>query len=149
MRSLWMYAAAASAAVALAWWLVFQPRINLSRTQLEHTQQQLADMRALDVQRVEVINAQNKQLSAVLINEQRNRELLAQINSQSRAQTQALTELKRNDKKIMDYLDQPVPAELGRLYQRSETTNPVKYRQPPNVRTDLVPTTGTASPASK
>ena len=77
MRSLQISAAAALVAVALSWWLAFQPRIDLQATQLEHALQQLASAGLLDRERVSVIEAQAEQLAAVLENEQRNRVLLA------------------------------------------------------------------------
>lgn len=149
MRSLALYAAVAVAAVLLAWWLAFQPRMELASTQLDHAYQQLAAAGLLDTERVAVIEAQADQLANVLLAEQHNRQLLAQIATQGRVHSEALQELKRNDKTILDYLDQPVPADLGRLYQRAATTDPATYRQPPQVPADTLPTAGTQSPAGE
>lgn len=149
MRSLALYAAVAVTAVLLAWWLIFQPRMELASTQLDHAHQQLADAGLRDMERVAVIDAQADQLANVLLAEQHNRQLLAQLATQGRAHSEALQELKRNDKTILDYLDQPVPADLGRLYQRAATTDPATYRQPPQVPADTLPTAGTQSPAGE
>lgn len=148
MRSLALNAAAALAAVALAWWLAFQPRIDLQATQLEHALQQLAAAGLLDQQRLATIDQQAEQLAAALENEQRNRALLTEISNQSRAHSAALQELKRNDQTVMDYLHQPVPADLGRLYQRTATADPAAYRQSAQVPIDGLPTSSAQSPAS-
>ncbi|HAB91913.1 MAG TPA: hypothetical protein DCF43_06205, partial [Pseudomonas sp.] len=95
--------------------------------------------------RVAIIEAQSQQLAGVLAAELKNRELLQALANQSRAQSQALEELKRNDETIAEYLRAPVPASLGRLYQRATTTSPGDYRQPSELRTDTVPTARTAS----
>lgn len=138
MRSLYTYVASAAAAVAAAWWLVFSPRLELANAQLAHADQQLADAQRLDAERVTIIKAQTDQLGRVLLAEQQNRELLAQIASLGRAHTRAIQELKKNDEKIVDYLRQPVPVGIGRLYQRAETTDPSAYRQPADVPADSV-----------
>lgn len=149
MRSLAMNVAVALAAIALTWWLAFQPRLELAATNLDRTQQQLDAARQLDADRVSVIRAQAGQLALVLQNELKNRELLAQIASQGRAQSAALQELKRNDKAILEYLDQPVPADLGRLYQRAGGADPAAYRQQADVRTDALPSASKASAAGE
>lgn len=137
------------AAAALMWWLAAMPRLELAATQLDHAQQQIADARQLDDDRVAVIEAQAGQLALVLQNELKNRELLAQIASQGRAQSAALQELKRNDKTILEYLDQPVPTDLGRLYQRAGGTDPAAYRQQAAVRSGTLPATESPSPAGE
>ena len=145
MRSLYVTLAAVVVAVAAAWQFAFQPRLELASSQLDHAYQQLAASGLLDRERVAVIEVQAEQLSVLLENEIRNRELLAQIAHQGRAHSAALQELKHNDKQIMDYLDQPVPVELGRLYQRTATTDPGAYRQSAKVPTDVVPASGASN----
>ena len=149
MRSLYLPAGAAVLAVALAWLLVFSPRLELASTQLDHALQQLAAAGLQDIQRMAVIEAQAEQLASVLLAEQQNRALLAQLASQGRAHTQALQELKRHDEKIIDYLRQPVPAELGRLYQRPETTDPAGYRKQAGLPAGTVPPASTAGTGGK
>ena len=147
MQRLTAYTAAALAIAALTWWLVAMPRIELAQAHLEHAHQQLAAAGLLDRERVAVIESQSEQLAGVLIAELKNRELLQTLTNQSRAQSQALEELKRNDETIAEYLRAPVPASIGRLYQRAATTDPSDYRKPSSVRTDPMPAASTASTA--
>lgn len=149
MRSLYLSAGAALAAVLAAWLLAFKPRIELAAVQLDTAHQQLAAAGLLDMERLAVIEAQAGQLAAVLENELKNRQLLAEIEMRGRAHSAALQELKRNDKTILDYLHQPVPADLGRLYQRTGGTDPATYRQPPAVSADALPAAGPAAAAGE
>ena len=145
MQRLIIYAVSALAVSMLTWWLIASPRIELAQTQLDHAHQQLAAAGLLDRERVAVIESQSEQLAGVLIAELKNRELLQTLTNQSRAQSQALEELKRNDETIAEYLRAPVPASIGRLYQRAATTDPSAYRHSSQVRTDPVPTASKAS----
>lgn len=139
MQRLIIYMSAALVVAALTWWLAALPRIELA--ELNHTiaTDRVAELERLDKERVELIKQQQSQILKITENERRNRELLQTIAGQSRAQSRALEELQRNDETIAEYLRSPVPADLGRLYQRSETTDPSAYRQSPEVRTDPVP----------
>lgn len=145
MQRLIIYAVSALAVAALTWWLIASPRIELAQTHLDNAQQKLAAAGELDQERVAIIEAQSQQLAGVLAAELKNRELLQELANQSSAQSLALEDLKRNDETIAEYLRAPVPANLGRLYQRAATTDPRDYRQSPQVRTDPVPTASTAS----
>jgi len=145
MQRLIIYAISALAVAVLTWWLIASPRIELAQTHLGHAQQQLADAGQLDQERVAIIEAQSQQLAGVLAAELKNRELLQELANQSRAQSSALEDLKRNDETIAEYLRAPVPASLGRLYQRASTTDPRDYRKPSSVRTDPMPAASAAS----
>lgn len=145
MQRLILYVAAALAIAAATWWLIALPRIELAQTQFDHAQQQLTAAGLLDQERVAIIEAQSQQLAGVLAAELKNRELLQALANQSRAQSRALEELKRNDETIAEYLRSPIPSDLGRLYQRAGTTNPSAYRQQTKVRTGPVPASGTSS----
>lgn len=145
MQRLIIYAVSALVVAGLTWWLVAAPRIELAQTHLDHAQQQLIAAGLLDQERVAIIEAQSQQLAGVLAAELKNRELLQALANQSRAQSQALEELKRNDETVAEYLRAPVPASLGRLYQRAETTDPGAYRQSPAVRADSLPAASTTS----
>ena len=149
MQRLIIYAVSALAVAALTWWLIASPRIELAQTQFDHAQQQLTAAGLLDQERVAIIEAQSQQLAGVLAAELKNRELLQALANQSRAQSQALEELKRNDETIAEYLRAPVPASLGRLYQRATTTDPSAYRQSPELRIDPVPAASATSTAGK
>lgn len=139
MQRLIIYAVSALVVAGLTWWLIASPRIELAQTHLGHAQQQLADAGQLDQERVAIIESQSQQLAGVLAAELKNRELLQELANQSSAQSLALEELKRNDETIAEYLRAPVPASLGRLYQRAATTDTSAYRQPPELRADSVP----------
>lgn len=137
-----VYAAAVIASAVLTWWLVAIPRIELVELGHATAAAKVAELQQLDAQRVETIEKQQAQLTAVTENELRNRELLQIIAGQSRAQSRALQELKRNDETIAEYLRGAVPVDLGRLYQRTATADPRDYRQSPIVQSDTVSTTG-------
>lgn len=145
MQRLIIYAAAALAIAAATWWLIALPRIELA--ELNHTiaTDRVAELERLDDQRVELIKHQQSQIIETQENERRNRELLQTIAGQSRAQSRALEELKRNDETIAEYLRSPVPADLGRLYERTETTDTSAYRQPPELRANSVRVTSATS----
>lgn len=145
MQRLIIYAGATLAIAAATWWLIALPRIELA--ELNHTiaTDRVAELERLDDQRVELIQNQQLQILEITENERRNRELLQTIAGQSRAQSRALEELKRNDETIAEYLRSPVPADLGRLYQRAATTDPSAYRQQTEVRADPVSTARAAS----
>ena len=149
MQRLILYVSAALAVAALTWWLIALPRIELA--ELNHTTAaaKVIELQQLDDQRVALIQNQQLQILEITENERRNRELLQTIAGQSRAQSRALEELKRNDETIAEYLRSPVPADLGRLYQRAATTNPSAYRQQTEVRTGPVPAASASSTAGK
>ncbi len=122
MQRLIIYSVSALVVAGLTWWLIASPRIELAQTHLGHAQQQLEAAGQLDQERVAIIEAQSQHLAGVLAAELKNRELLQELANQSSAQSLALEDLKRNDETIAEYLRSPVPADLGRLYERTETT---------------------------
>lgn len=141
MQRLALYAIAALLAAGLTWWLIALPRIELAELNNDIAAAKVAELQQLDVQRVDLIRDQQLQIIEITENERRNRELLQAIAGQSRAQSRAIEELKRNDETIAEYLRSAVPVELGRLYQRTGTTDPGAYRQSSEMRTDPVLTT--------
>lgn len=149
MRKLSLYALTALAGAAALWLLIAAPRIELAQDRLASAQGKIKAAELLDENRLAVIQAQAGQLSSMLQAETKNRELLAQLASQSRAHTAALQELKQNDEAIYDYLRQPVPDALGRLYQRPEATDPSSYRAAQTVSADTVHASGAPSAANK
>ena len=140
-----IYAAAALVIAAATWFLIATPRIELAELSHATAAAKVTELLQLDVQRVETIEKQQAQLTAVTENELRNRELLQSIAGQSRAQSRALQELKRNDETIAEYLRGTVPADLGRLYQRTTTADPRDYRQSSVVQSDTVSTAGAST----
>lgn len=144
-----IYAAIALAVAAATWFLIAIPRIELAELNHSIATERVAMLEQLDVQRVDLIRDQQMQIIEITENERRNRELLQTIAGQSRAQSRALEELKRNDETIAEYLRAPVPASLGRLYQRPATTDPSDYRKPPELRIDSVPASSASSATDK
>lgn len=135
-----------AAVVALAvWFLVAVPRIELAELGQATANTKVLELQRLDVERIDLIQNQQLQILDITENARRNRELLQTIAGQSRAQSRALQELKQNDKTIADYLRTGVPADLGRLYQRTATTDPSAYRQSRGVPTNTVYSAGSAS----
>lgn len=141
------YAIIAAIAVAALWFLVAAPRIDLAELNHSIATERVAALELLDEQRINLIQYQQLQILEITENERRNRELLQTIAGQGRAQSRALEELKRNDETIADYLRSAVPADIGRLYQRTETTDPGTYRQSPSVPADAVRSAGAGAVA--
>lgn len=141
------YAIIAALSCAAAWFLIAAPRIELTELNHKHATDRVAALELLDEQRVELIQNQQLQIIEITDNEKRNRELLQVISAQGRAQSRALEELKRNDETIAEYLRAAVPADIGRLYQRTETTHPSAYRQSPSVPADAVRSAGAGAVA--
>lgn len=74
--------------------------------------------------------------------------LKGDIRSQGRKIDQAIQQVKENDQAVRDYLSQPVPDALGRLFIRPATTDPRLYGiglEGGTVQPDTVPTAGTPS----
>lgn len=143
------YLAAAFAIAALTWWLVASPRIELAQAQRATATAKIIELQLLDDQRVALIKSQQLQIIEVTENERRNRELLQTIAGQSRAQSRAIEELKRNDETIAEYLRAAVPVGIGRLYERPATTDPGAYRQSPSVPASAVQSSSAESAADK
>ena len=138
MQRMILYAGAALAVAAFTWWLLALPRIELAELNHATAAAKVTELQQLDDQRVKLIEHQQSQIIEITDNEKRNRELLQTIAGQSRVQFRALQELKRNDESIAEYLRSAVPPDLGRLYQRTATTDPSTYRQPAIVPADVM-----------
>lgn len=136
------YAIIAAITGAALWLLIAAPRIDLAELNHSIATERVAALELLDEQRINLIQYQQLQILEITENERRNRELLQTIAGQGRAQSRALEELKRNDETIAEYLRSAVPADIGRLYQRTETTDPGTYRQSPSVPADAVRSAG-------
>lgn len=136
-----------AAGAAVAWWGM-SPRIDLEAERAGRAEQQLAASQAVvEQQRVALERAQVQadQLKQI----QQRMQLLSQtVTRNAAAHGRALEELKRNDQAVADYLAAAVPADLGRLYERPETTDPAEYRAPALLRADPVPPAGPAAAGS-
>ncbi|MNJ71461.1 hypothetical protein D3C77_680050 [compost metagenome] len=90
---------------------------------------------------LQAVQVQAEQVNEISRNIAKLRQDVARYNS---AQDKALEELRQNDKNVEEYLRGPVPAALGRLYERPETTDPAAYGSPAVMRAGPLPTTGQA-----
>ncbi len=145
MQRLMIYAIGALVVAGLTWWLVAVPRIELAELGQATADTKVIELQLLNDQRTDLIRDQQLQILDITENERRNRELLQTIAGQSRAQSRALKELQQNDQTIADYLRTGVPADLGRLYQRTATTDPSTYRQPSSMPANTVHSASTPS----
>lgn len=126
---------------ALAWWGL-SPRIDLQAQRADRAELSLADAeRMVDLQ-AGVLAEQQRQIGQVTELDRQFRKLTQDIHQSAAAQAAAIEELKRHDQAVADYLRNPVPAALGRLYERPETTDPRTYRMPTGVPAGGVPVAG-------
>lgn len=136
-----------AAGAGITWWGM-APRVDLEAERAGRAEQQLAASQAVvEQQRVALERAQVQadQLQQI----QQRMQLLSQtVTRNAAAHGRALEELKRNDQAVADYLATAVPADLGRLYERPETTEPAEYRAPALLRADPVPPAGSAAAGS-
>lgn len=137
-----------AAGAGVTWWGM-APRIDLEAERAGRAEQQLAASQAVVEQQrlaLERAQAQADQLQQI----QQRMQLLSQtLTRNAAAHGRALEELKRNDQAVADYLAAAVPADLGRLYERPETTDPAAYRAPDGVQPGAVPATAAGSASGK
>lgn len=141
--------AALVAGTAGATWWAISPRIELQSTRADRAEQDLADERALTALQARVLEAQQASFARLDGVEQRMQHLGQTLQRNASAHNRALEELKRNDQAIADYLAQSVPAGLGLLYARPETTDPAAYIAPPTVQPGAVPPAGPRTAAGE
>lgn len=133
---------------ALAWWGL-SPRIDLQAQRADRAELSLADAeRMVDLQ-AGVLAEQQRQIGQVTELERQFRQLAQDIHQNAAGQAAAIEELKRHDPAVADYLHAPVPAALGRLYERPETTDPRAYRMPTGVPAGGVPAAGAPGSAEQ
>lgn len=137
------------AGTAGATWWVASPRIELQTQRADRAEQDLDRERDLTALQARVLEAQQGQFERLAAVELSMQQLGQTIQRNASAHNRALEELKRNDKAITDYLAQPVPAGLGLLYSRPETTDPAAYVGPPTVQPGAVPPTGPPTAAGE
>lgn len=135
--------ACAGAGGAVAWWGL-SPRIELAQheaaNQAKHLQE-AQDRLRVQAEQLNAAQAQaerNNQVDRALAN------IRDSISQYSNAQLRALQELRQHDEEVANYLRGTVPARLGRLYERPETTDPAAYGSPALLRGDAVHTPGAA-----
>ncbi|HBO5822666.1 hypothetical protein DZA14_32350 [Pseudomonas aeruginosa] len=94
--------------------------------------QQLIDLQA------GVLAEQQRQLGRVADIERQTRQLGQALEIQGTRHAAALRELKENDQDVRDWLRAGIPAGLGRMYGRPETTDPSAYRAAGQVPADAM-----------
>jgi hypothetical protein len=130
------------------WWAT-SPRIELQATRADRAEQDLAGERELTALQARVLEAQQASFARLDRVEQGMQQLGQTLQRNASIHNRALEELKRNDQTIADYLAEPVPARLGLLYARPETTDPAAYVPPPAVQHGAVPPTGPPTAAGE
>lgn len=125
-------------AAGVAWWGM-APRIDIEAQRADTAQSDLAQAQQLIELQAGVLEQQQKTLGDLADLERRLLLLGQAVDRNRAAQAAAFAELKRNDKTVADYLAGAVPAALGRLYERPETTDPSAYTAPAGVQPGAVP----------
>ena len=122
----------------VVWWGM-TPRIDIEAQRADTAQANLDKAEQLIELQADVLAQQQKSLGDLAEIERRMQLLDQAVDRNRAAQVAAFAELKRNDKAVADYLIGAVPAALGRLYERPETTDPVAYAAPHGVQPGAVP----------
>lgn len=155
MSARWRYAALAlvcllliALGASLVWWGL-SPRIDLQSQRADVAEKAAGDAQQMVDLQAGVLAEQQRQIGVVTEIFQRIRLLEQAASVNARAQSAAFEELRRNDQVVAEYLRGIVPAGLGRLYERPETTNPATYRSPTVLPADSVPTASSAGGAGQ
>lgn len=128
-----LLAALVAGSAGATWWAI-SPRIDMQAARAARAEQDLGREQDLTAMQARVLEAQQGQFERLAAVELSMQQLGQTIQRNASAHNRALEELKRNDKAITDYLAQPVPAGLGLLYARPETSDPAAYAAPPAVQ---------------
>ena len=139
----WLIAVAAMIGAA---WFIFSPRIDLQSQRADRAEQDLQEARELIETQALVLVGQQQELGRIEEIGRQMQALQQQVGTNARNQSREFEELKSNDQSIVDYLAKHVPADLGMLYARPETTDPAAYRTPAAVQPDSVPAPSPAAP---
>ena len=146
---LWLLGVVASAAIGagVMWWGL-APRIDLAEQGKAHVDQLLIERdRLLEAQGLELQNRQVLITSLEHI-QRSQRELDQAVRRAAQQHSKDLQELKK-DEAIADYLSADVPARLGSLYQRPETTDPAAYTRRHTVPPNTMPPASSSTVADK
>lgn len=125
----------------IAWWII-SPRIELETQRADRAEKDLAKEQELTAMQALVLEGQQHEIDRAADIDRGIKLLEQTIKQQASRQDRAIEELKRNDQTIMDYLAEPVPADLGMLYSRPDTTDPAAYRAAQPVQPGAVPAAG-------
>jgi LysB family phage lysis regulatory protein len=121
----------------IAWWIV-SPRIELQVQRAERAEADLAKEQELTKVQALGLEGQQREIDRAADIDRGLKLLQQTITQQGRRQDRAIEELKRNDQTILDYFALPVPADVGVLYARPDTTDPAAYRAHSDVRPGAV-----------
>lgn len=121
----------------IAWWII-SPRIELETQRADRAETDLAKEQELTAMQALVLEGQQREIDRAADIDRGIKLLEQTITQQGRQQSRAIEELKRNDETIADYLRTAVPAALGLLYARPDTTDPAAYRANSDVRPGAV-----------
>lgn len=146
--SVFLAAALLACGAALVWWGL-APRIDLQAARAERAEVALEDARQMIDLQAGVLAEQQKQVGAVTLLEQAMRELGQTIARNAAAHSHAIEELKRHDLETAEYLRGVVPAVLGGLYARPETTDPTAYTSAHRLPVDAMPIARPGAPAGE
>ena len=133
---------------ALVWWGL-APRIDRQADRADRAEQSLSDAEGMINLQAGVLAEQQRQIGQVTELDRQFRKLTQDIHQNAAAQSAAIEELKRHAPAVADYLHNPVPAALGRLYERPETTDHRAYRMPAGVPAGGVPAAGAPGSAEQ
>ncbi|MGK8435766.1 hypothetical protein ACRS3X_17015 [Ectopseudomonas hydrolytica] len=125
-------------AAGVVWWGM-APRIDIEARRADKAQGDLLKAEQLIELQAGVLAQQQKTLGDLAEIERRMQQLGQVVARNHAAHAAAFAELKRNDQAVADYLTGAVPAALGRLYERPETTDPAAYAAPHGVQPGAVP----------
>ncbi|WP_325437567.1 hypothetical protein [Pseudomonas nitroreducens] len=132
----------------LVWWGL-SPRIDLQTQRADAAAVAAHEARQMVELQAGVLAEQQRQIGAVDEIHKRMRLLEQTVTTNAKAQSAAFEELRRNDQAVAEYLREPVPAGLGRLYERPATTDPGAYRSPPVLPVGGVPAAGATGGAGQ
>ncbi|EIU1659227.1 hypothetical protein NDR77_18930 [Pseudomonas aeruginosa] len=130
----------AALGVALLLWRMDHLRLQLAADRGRATvaeQERDRNQQMIDLQ-AGVLAEQQRQLGRVADIELQTRQLGQALEVQGARHAAALRELKENDQAVRDWLRAGIPAGLGRMYARPETTDPSAYRAAGQVPADAV-----------
>jgi hypothetical protein len=126
------------------WWGL-APRIAIEAQRADGAEREKAEAEAMVELQAGVLAAQQQTLGQLAEIDRRMQQLGQAVTRNQAASAAALEELKRHDQAVADYLAAAVPAALGLLYQRPETTDPAAYTAPAGVQPGAVPPAGQAT----
>lgn len=132
----------------LVWWGL-GPRIDLQAQRADAAEKAAGEAQQMVDLQAGLLAEQQRQIGQITEIDQRMRALAQTVSSNARAHGAALEELRRNDQAVDEYLRGLVPADLGRLYERPETTDPGAYRSPAVLPVGGVRPAGAASVSSR